>query len=269
MSNFYEKKPDYELSTDSSEDEEALPWITWFCTLLGHDFFCEVQEEFIDDEFNLTGLSQMVNYFTEALDIILDIDTEGSQEDKLEGDEAAMVEMSAEILYGLIHARYILTRDGLERMALKYENADFGYCPRYYCQMTRVLPCGVSDVPEIDTVRLYCPNCNDMYSCSSSRFNNIDGAFFGTTFAHLFFETFPDFLPKNSRTSAISTLGPNPIYIPKIFGFKVSEFSKTSSRMKWLRMRPQDSDSEMESDSIPASAPKNLPLPPDLNATVD
>jgi len=28
---------------------------TWFTTLPGHDYFCEVHEDFIEDDFNLTG----------------------------------------------------------------------------------------------------------------------------------------------------------------------------------------------------------------------
>jgi len=38
-----------------------------------------------------------------------------------------------------------------------------------------VVPCGRSDLPGIDTVKLYCPNCNDIYSPPSSRFQGVDG----------------------------------------------------------------------------------------------
>jgi hypothetical protein len=27
----------------------------WYCSLPGHDYFCEVHEDFIEDDFNLTG----------------------------------------------------------------------------------------------------------------------------------------------------------------------------------------------------------------------
>lgn len=30
---------------------------TWFTSLPGHDYFCEVHEDFIEDDFNLTGKS--------------------------------------------------------------------------------------------------------------------------------------------------------------------------------------------------------------------
>lgn len=43
-----------------SEDEVAA-WIGWFCSLKGNEFFCEVDEEFIQDDFNLSGLSSQVS----------------------------------------------------------------------------------------------------------------------------------------------------------------------------------------------------------------
>jgi casein kinase II subunit beta len=98
------------------------------------------------------------------------------------------------------------------------------------------------------------------------------GAFFGTTFAPLFFESYPELLstpfyappassstanpsPALSATSSPPPVGgetitnPNPnggqkaslgkTYIPRIYGFKVSERSRSGPRMKWLRERPE------------------------------
>ncbi|KAJ2259605.1 hypothetical protein EV176_006864, partial [Coemansia sp. RSA 451] len=53
-------------NTDESEfdeepygsDESAnMAWIAWFCSLKGHEYFCEIPDGFIEDDFNLTGLS--------------------------------------------------------------------------------------------------------------------------------------------------------------------------------------------------------------------
>ncbi|KAJ2845133.1 casein kinase 2 regulatory subunit, partial [Coemansia erecta] len=142
---------------------------------------------------------------------------------------------SAEILYGLIHARYILTPNGLCHMADKYDNADFGKCPRYCCNDTHVVPCGRTDIAERDSVKLFCPSCLDIYSPPSSRYNNVDGAYFGTTFPHMFFQAFPSLIP----------LGPELIYTPRIYGFAINEKSKPGPRMQWLRMRPKD-DTDVE-----------------------
>ena len=56
--------------TDSSSSDEATgsedevaAWIGWFCSLKGNEFFCEVDEEFIQDDFNLSGLSSQVTSF--------------------------------------------------------------------------------------------------------------------------------------------------------------------------------------------------------------
>ena len=55
--------------------------------------------------------------------------------DQFTDDQLEMVETAAEVLYGLIHARYILTTRGMQRMREKYNSVDFGRCPRVHCQV--------------------------------------------------------------------------------------------------------------------------------------
>jgi casein kinase II subunit beta len=40
----------------SDEVNAQVGWIRWFCSLDGHEFLVEVDEDFIKDQFNLFGL---------------------------------------------------------------------------------------------------------------------------------------------------------------------------------------------------------------------
>ena len=97
-------------------------------------------------------------------------------------------------------------------MLEKYEQAHFGYCPRVNCNGCKVLPVGRTDTPGQETVKLFCPSCLDIYTPPNSRFQSVDGAFFGTTFGCLFFMTFPELEVNtnlnNSPTASRSQLPP-------------------------------------------------------------
>ena len=49
-----------------------------------------------------------------------------------------------------------------------------------------MLPAGLSDSPFAYVVTLFCPQCQELYYPRSSSQSRIDGAFFGSTFCHLF-----------------------------------------------------------------------------------
>ncbi|KAA0185036.1 hypothetical protein HAZT_HAZT011608 [Hyalella azteca] len=159
----------------------------------------------------MTGLSEIIGcHYRKALEIILDMepdDTEGS-EDKQQG---AMIEKAAVMLYGLIHARYILASKGILEMSVKFNKADFGTCPRVFCDGQHVLPIGLLDVPGEAMVKLYCPKCCDVYTPKSTRHHHIDGSYFGTSFPHMFFMVFPEHRPKPPEKQFVATL----------YGFKI------------------------------------------------
>jgi Casein kinase II regulatory subunit len=53
---------------------KTLPQISYWCSITGHEYFTEVPEPFIEDQFNLTGLNGQVPFYNEALSMILDGD---------------------------------------------------------------------------------------------------------------------------------------------------------------------------------------------------
>lgn len=185
--------------------------------------------------------------------------------------DVSMIENSAELLYGLIHQRFITSRQGIQVMYEKYLSNHFGFCPRVFCNNARVLPCGYSDTPGVETVKLFCPSCCDIYVPPNSRFQTVDGAYFGTTFASLFLMTFPELdVSGNGRKEVLSGaslnsaggkkgannanaplingvltsnlapgLGKGKQYEMRIYGFRVSERARSGPRMGWLRSKPE------------------------------
>ena len=98
------------MDSDSDSDYSKL-WVEWFLLLRGNEFFCEVDEDYIRDKFNLTGLGSEVPMYSSALDLLND-----SLDEEFEPDMKQEVEREAAHLYGLIQARYIITSRGLQKM---------------------------------------------------------------------------------------------------------------------------------------------------------
>ena len=123
-----------------------------------------------------------------------------------------LVQQEAKILYGLIHARFITTKQGLYKMREKYNNKEFGICLRNYCHQQALLPVAITDKKHKEHVRLYCCQCEDIYHPIHEYHKEIDGAYFGTTFAHLFLLQFPTYKPQWKSSKK---------YQPKVFGYKL------------------------------------------------
>ncbi|KAG5357344.1 Casein kinase II subunit beta' [Yarrowia sp. C11] len=182
-----DQKVDY--YTDGSESglsEEY--WVDWFLRAKGNEYFCEVDEDFITDRFNLTGLSTEVSHLQYAAELITDALDLDSFQDPVR----------------------------LTKMMEKYKLAHFGKCPRVNCYFNPLLPVGLYDVAGQSSVKLYCTKCEDLYIPKSTRHANIDGAYFGTSFPAMILQAFPQLLPTKT----------NERHVPTIFGFKMHEHAK-------------------------------------------
>jgi hypothetical protein len=177
-------------------------------------------------------------------DTILDVDI---PEGELDERQQELVEVSAETLYGLIHARFILTARGMNAMLSKYTDGAFGRCPRVYCGGQTVLPVGQSDMPRCSTVKIFCPMCWDLYFPRSRTHNTLDGSYWGTTFPHLFLHTYQTLVPQRNPER----------YIPRIYGFKIHKSAAQVQRNLGV------SDGTLQT-SLPSNGPngQRAPAPP-------
>jgi casein kinase II subunit beta len=263
-----------------SDSDYSSSWISWFLSSKGNEYFCEVDEDFILDRFNLTGLNNEVSNYPQALDLITD-----NLDDEIQDELRGSLDVQARLLYGLIHARWIVTARGLAKMLEKYKRADFGRCPRVLCQQQPLLPVGLTDIPYEKSVKLYCGRCEDLYSPKSSRHGSIDGAYFGTTFPHLLFLVYPTLIPPKSGPTEIAAGGrgdgdgnrrsrrmreePDVMaeavgdaisttsvalkadrYRPRIYGFQLNEIAKLQRWQEAVRDRQVTRLEELEERSL-------------------
>ena len=96
--------------------------ISQFIAARGNEYFCEIDEDYLTDRFNLTGLNTEVQYYQYALDLVTDVfDME------VDDDMREQIEKSARHLYGLVHARYVVTTRGLAKMVSFHINSNFSH----------------------------------------------------------------------------------------------------------------------------------------------
>jgi casein kinase II subunit beta len=86
---------------------------------------------------------------------------------------------------------------------------------------------GLSDIPNLKPVKLYCARCEDIYNPKSSRHAAIDGAYFGTSFHNIIFQVYPALIPAKSTER----------YIPRVYGFKVHA---AAALVRWQSAKRDD-----------------------------
>ena len=105
------------------------------------------------------------------------------------------------------------------------------------CQSHPLLPTGMSDVPHVQSVKLFCGKCEDLYNPKSSRHANIDGAYFGTSFQNILFQVYPNMIPEKSIQR----------YHPKIFGFKVHA---AAALERWQTIKREEMQERLRDNGI-------------------
>ncbi|KAK8877959.1 hypothetical protein M9Y10_004722 [Tritrichomonas musculus] len=186
-------------------------WIDQFLDQPKAKLFIRIDDEFLQNSFNITGLKQKLKYFTPAYELIRRNTTTSSRGEV----DIETIEKEAEVLYGLIHARYLLTRQGMQLMFEKYQRNEFQICPRVYCKGIVCLPYGISEEPGEHSLKMFCPCCNDVYNVTDHELIHVDGAYFGPSWVHMFLQKYSSIIPRD----------PPRVYVPKIYGFRICHSS--------------------------------------------
>jgi casein kinase II subunit beta len=112
-----------DFESSASDSDYANTWVSWFLSCRGNEYFCEIDEEYITDRFNLTYLNTEVLHYNDALELITDaygirrsIPADCVEDSNIDNEMRDTIEKAGSHLYGLLHARYILTSRGLQKM---------------------------------------------------------------------------------------------------------------------------------------------------------
>jgi len=203
----------------NSSNEDSVSWPEQFVEKSGYNWLCVVSEDFLFDNFNMHGLSDLIQRYEESLAVIRDI----SSIDEII-DYHNLIQ-NVQDLYFLIHSRYILSENGLKKMREKYLEKVFGECPRKECGGQPVIATGSSNIPGRDSCCTYCPRCRDVYHTYSHNILSLDGSAFGISFGPLFFRVFQDLIPNS------------PI---KLHSFQIMGFHLHKSRWRSVRRENEE-----------------------------
>lgn len=188
-------------------------FIGWLVNTKQYRCFAAIERQYLEDSFNFYGLRQKIPRFKECVAILRGADFNYEDQDLMHQTIR---------LYGLVHARYIGSCDGMHNMHGKYLAGHFQRCPRVLCNGCYCLPYGCSEVEGEGTLKMYCPNCGDVYDPEYPEWNNLDGAYWGPSYVHIITQQYEDMVPE----------APPRQYVPRVFGFRLSQESNTRETQK-------------------------------------
>ena len=131
-----------EVLESSSEEGSSLDepsWVSWFCMLRNHEFFCEVDPAFIQDRFNLYGLKEVVGpLYGEAMTMILGYaPTEKQLSDPTHSDHAVSAHpRQAQRRRYLVRSRWVQPRSAQLQSQSRHQQ----HCRHHAAPVTRPGP---------------------------------------------------------------------------------------------------------------------------------
>lgn len=188
------------LSSTSDSTESCDSNSTWkekFLSKNENKGLLNVPDAYILDKFNLIGIGKYIDNIERCYEVITD-----------KKQSKNVIEESS--LYSMIHQRYILTDAGMERMYNRILKTYYGECRRMGCEDIPLIPMGLSNIPCVSSVKLYCYNCNNVFD-PERYFIDLDGCSFGNTFPNLLYISYKHNLRKKYFDP----------YVPRIFGFQI------------------------------------------------
>lgn len=187
----------------------SISWVDWFLTTPAGRYFVRIDDGYLSDTYNYYGLRQKVPNFSAAFELIRGPRIEpGARPAEWPED----IDSYGACLFGLLHARYLLTDEGQRRMRKRCEDGAFPHCPRTLCRGAQCLPYGAADDIGQSELLLFCPCCGDVYRAGGEAMET-DGAFFGPNWVHPFLARYRDLVPSELPER----------YVPRIFGFHVAQ----------------------------------------------
>lgn len=116
-----------------------------------------------------------------------------------------------------------------------------------------MLPIGLSEELSTSRVKTYCPRCQEVY-VPRQKHLDIDGAYFGTSFANVLFKTFPELYPKDGPLT----------YLPTIYGFKIFGQKGSAYELRYdnvgVPLNKQEIDAILKKKTTGMSATTAMPL---------
>ena len=98
------------------------------------------------------------------------------------------------------------------------------------------MPIATTDVHGQEGGKIYCPRCKEIYAPRNQSLMQVDGSFFGTSFAPFFFLV---------NSHLVPPAPPKP-YIPRIYGFRVHPSVRVFGRAQQYKEKEEEERRQKE-----------------------